>query len=449
MKVSHVPIRRINPAPYNPRMDLQPGDPEYEKIRTSMEDFGLLQPLVWNRRSGNLVGGHQRLKVLLNQGKRKVPVVAVDLPPEREKALNLALNRVQGSWDERKLAELLDEMVKIPEFDVGVTGFDTPEIADLVATLAPAPRLEQEEDFDLEAELARSLRPVTKRGNRIKLGRHTLLCGDSADSDDVRRLVDGQAVHLLFMDPPYGVNVEPRSNNAIAAAGKGRRHHQGLDLARDARKRRPTGKLRAKDRPLANDFLSPEAFKAVLRKWFKNGADALLPGRSFYFWGGYANCANYPPAIEEAGLYFSQAIIWHKQHPVLTRKDFMGDHEWAFYGWKLGAPHYFAPKMRNVTDVWSVPKVNPQSMVHLTEKPVELGVRAMTYSSRPGENVLDLFGGSGSTLVAAERTGRTAFLMEIDPAYCDVIVRRYLAFAGPAADPSLARKYVAKEAANG
>lgn len=150
-------------------------------------------------------------------------------------------------------------------------------------------------------------------------------------------------------------------------------------------------------------------------------ARALLPGRAFHFWGGYANCANYPPLLKACELYFSQAITWVKQHAVLTRKDFMGNHEWCFYGWREGAAHVFLGP-NNATDVWSIKKVNPQSMIHLTEKPVELAVRRMQYSSRPGENVLDLFGGSGRTLIDAEQTGRQTYLMELDPLYCDVIV---------------------------
>ncbi len=155
----------------------------------------------------------------------------------------------------------------------------------------------------------------------------------------------------------------------------------------------------------------------------------LEPGRSFYIWGGYSNIWNYPNALKACELYFSQMIIWVKEHPVLTRKDFMGNHEWCFYGWKKGQGHkFFGPN--NATDVWSVKKVNPQSMVHLTEKPVELAIRAVTYSSLKGENVLDLFGGSGSTLVACEQTARKAFLMEIDPPYCDVIRKRYEILTG-------------------
>jgi DNA modification methylase len=207
-------------------------------------------------------------------------------------------------------------------------------------------------------------------------------------------------------------------------------HHQQLDLARHPEKSKPTSrKMRAKDRPLANDFVSEADFDRMLTAWFGNMARVLEPGRGFYIWGGYANCANYPPVLKAQKLYFSQAIIWDKEHPVLTRKDFMGAHEWCFYGWKEGAGHkFFGPN--NVTDLWHVKKVNPQSMIHLTEKPVELAVRAMQYSSQAGENVLDLFGGSGSTLIAAEQTGRHAFLMELDPPYCDVIVQRWERFTG-------------------
>jgi DNA modification methylase len=249
--------------------------------------------------------------------------------------------------------------------------------------------------------------------------------------------LDGAPVHLCCTDPPYGVRVEPRSNNAIASglsSFSGAKHHQRFDVERHPEKSKPTTKkMRAKDRPLANDFVSEEEFGRLLHAWFGNIGRVLEPGRAFYAWGGYSNCKNYPAVLEKCGLYFSQAIIWVKEHPVLTRKDFMGNHEWCFYGWKEGAAHVFlGPK--NVPDVWSVKKINPQNMVHLTEKPVELAVRAMQYSSRPGENVLDLFGGSGSTLIAAEHTNRKAFLMEIDPAYCDVIVQRWENLTGKKAE---------------
>src|SRR3989449_7067692 len=147
----------------------------------------------------------------------------------------------------------------------------------------------------------------------------------------------------------------------------------------------------------------------MLGAWFGNTARALLPGRAFYIWGGYGTCGNSPPALKASGLYFSQSIIWVKEHPVLTRKDFLGNHEWNFYGWREGAAHkFFGPT--NAVDVWSVKKVNPQAMLHLTEKPVELASRAILYSSERGENVLDLFGGSGSSLIGCEEDRKSTRL---------------------------------------
>jgi len=295
-------------------------------------------------------------------------------------------------------------------------------------------------------------KPVTRRGDLWVLGDHRLLCADSAKARDVDRLLDGAPVHLANVDPPYNVRVEPRSNNAIAAAkregkvkgrsartsvatsgrGAGLKNSQ-LDLARHPSKARPTGPMRPKDRALQNDWIEDQAFDALLSKWFGNIARVLLPGRSFYIWAGYSNVFNYPKALVEADLYFSQILVWDKEHAVLTRRDFMGVHESCYYGWKPGGAHvWLGPP--NVQDIWRVKKISPQRMIHLTEKPVELAVRAMQYSSRPGENVLDLFGGSGSTLIGAEQTGRNACLMEIDPLYCDVIVKRFENFTGKKAE---------------
>ena len=457
MLIQRVPISHINPAPYNPRKDLQPGDAEYEKLHRSLDEFGMVEPLVWNQRTRNLVRGHQRLKVLVAAGETEVDVSVVDLPPEKEKALNLALNRIEGVWDEAKLAALLDELTKIPDFDIELTGFDLPEVEELLAPLG------NEGLTDPDAVPEPPDEAVTQPGDLWILGNHRLLCGDAGSAEDVDRLLDGACIHLVNTDPPYNVRVEPRSNTAIAAGvtsfsrradlqcersttergAKDRErlrkkqrqmHHQKFDVKRgvsDPRKARK--KLRPKDRPLEGDWLSDEEYALLLRAWFGQIARVLVPGRCFYAWGGYANIGNYPPALKEAGLYFSQAIIWVKEHPVLTRKDYMGNHEWCFYGWREGAGHeFFGPN--NATDVWSVKKVNPASMIHLTQKPIELAVRAIQYSSRPGENVLDLFGGSGSTLIACEQTGRRCFTMELDALYCDVIVQRYEQFTGKKAE---------------
>ncbi|MBK8270185.1 MAG: site-specific DNA-methyltransferase [Planctomycetes bacterium] len=278
---------------------------------------------------------------------------------------------------------------------------------------------------------------VSAAQNQYKAGgNHRLYCGDSSNTADLDRLLDGASIHLVNSDPPYNVNVEPRSNNARAAGSKAlpalakkKAHLQSFDDARQGKPKPTNKKLRAKDRVLANDFMSDADFDKVLLAWFGNMSRALVPGGCFYIWGGFANWANYCQALDANGLYFAQGITWVKDHPVLGRKDFMNDCEHAWYGWKEGAGHkFYGPN--NARNVWHVKKVNPQSMIHLTEKPVELAVRAIQFSSKSGENVLDLFGGSGSTLIGAEQTGRKAYLMELDPLYCDVICDRFQRFTG-------------------
>jgi DNA modification methylase len=430
MQVQMRDIRTIKPYDNNPRFN----DAAVDAVANSIKEFGFRQPIVVDE-DYVIIVGHTRYKAALKLGLKKVPVhVAKGLKPEQAKAYRLADNQTAtlSHWNEDLLTVELAALQKM-DFNLDLTGFSA---EDIMRYLDP-PTTEGLTDPDDIPEPPDEA--TTKPGDLYLLGKHRLLCGDSGKAEDVDRLLDGAKIHLVNTDPPYGVKVEPRSNNAIAAglsSFEGTTHHQKLDVARHPEKAKPTGrKLRAKDRPLANDFLPAEEFVALLHAWFGNVARVLLPGRAFYLWGGYSNIGNYPPVLQACGLYFSQAIIWQKQHPVLTRKDYMGDHEWCFYGWREGAAHqFFGPN--NATDVWSVKKVNPQTMIHLTEKPVELASRAMEYSSKPGENVLDLFGGSGSTLIGAERSGRRAFLMELDPLYVDVIVARYEQFTGKKAQPA-------------
>ena len=441
MKIELRSVEHIKPYPNNPRVN----DDAIDAVAGSIREFGFRQPIVVDG-DGVIIVGHTRWKAAQKLGLEKVPVhVATDLTADQIRAYRIADNKTNelAEWNLDLLPIELASL-QSTNFDLGLLGFDEDELAKLM-------------EGDLKNGLcdpdevpAPPDEAVTRPGDLWILGDHRLLCGDSSKPADVEGLLDGQPIHLVNTDPPYNVKVEPRSNNAIAAglsSFAGTSHHQGLDLARHPGKSKPTQKkMRAKDRPLANDFLSDEEFDRLLDAWFGNMARVLAPGRGFYIWGGYANCGNYPPVLKRCELYFSQAIIWVKEHPVLTRKDFMGNHEWCFYGWREGAAHvYLGPN--NAVDVWSVKKVNPQSMIHLTEKPVELAVRAMKYSSRTGENVLDLFGGSGSTLIAAEQTGRKAFLMELDTLYCDVIVQRWEKFAGRKAERQAAKVNTPKSAA--
>jgi DNA modification methylase len=408
----------------NPRQN----DAGVAAVAASIREYGFRQPIVVDEQFV-IIAGHTRFKAALQLDLKEVPVhVATGLTPEQVRAYRIADNQTAtlSSWDDDKLTK---ELLALQEkgFNLDLTGFSGDDLLRLMQSDG-VPGLADPDDVPAPPDEA-----TTQLGDLWVLGNHRLLCGDASKSEDIDRLLDGAKIHLVNTDPPYNVKVEPRSNNAIAAglsSFQGPKHHQKFDMSRHPSKSKPTAKkLRAKDRPLANDYLTDEAFEQLLNTWFGNLSRVLVPGRAFYVWGGYANVANYPPALKANGLYFSQTIIWDKQHPVLTRKDFMGAHEWCFYGWKEGARHqFYGPN--NVTDLWSVKKINPQSMVHLTEKPVELAVRAIEYSSRVGENVLDLFGGSGSTLIAAETLRRSAYLMELDPLYCDVIVQRFEKFTG-------------------
>jgi len=704
------PLDQIKPYPGNPRQN----DEAVDAVAASLKEFGFRQPIVVDA-EGVIIVGHTRYKAAQKLGLDRVPVhVATDLSPAQVKAYRIADNQTASiaEWDYELLPIELSALQEM-NFELGLLGFDQEELQRIMSGDVTE-GLTDPDDVPAPPDEA-----ITKPGDLWILGNHRLLCGDSSKPADVDRLLDGAVIHLVNTDPPYNVKVEPRSNNAIAAglssftatrrgaidsADARGMHHQGFDLARDKTKAKGTTKqMRAKDRPLANDFVSDEAFDRMLDAWFGNMARVLENGRGFYIWGGYANLGNYPPFLKKNGLYFSQGIVWDKQHPVLTRKDYMGafelcqppdtsvltpsgsvsiqsltdtdrvltynrnwshllgkrdgfdirvatreyegnlyevvvgdrstwctdGHIWSvrmtpeskrkwcvylmqrgnwwrvgrcmlyttwglglkqrlmmedgdaawilsvfdekdeaslgeqiasaaygipttfwnqnaasrrtdamikriydsldtdqmehsarralcdhnrswlhpfitrgqtrhkhservshlvracnllpgamavpvardvdtvhwrpiraidiqmyrgqvhsmgvdkhhhyiadgivthncFYGWKEGAAHkFYGPN--NVTDLWHVKKVNPQSMVHLTEKPVELAVRAMQYSSLAGENVLDLFGGSGSTLIAAEQTGRNAYLMELDTLYCDVIVHRWEKFTG-------------------
>jgi DNA modification methylase len=422
----------LRPSPHQWRKH---PDRQANALRGVLAEVGWADALVARELPGGaleLIDGHLRAETAPNA---KVPVLVLDVTAAEARKLCASLDPLAAlaipdvdalhkllegvPTDNEALASVYGELASIGDLDVDGLVQDEP----------PAP-----------PDTAR-----TSRGDLWLLGEHRLLCGDSSLAVDVDRLTEGRPIDLVNMDPPYNVSVQPRSNAAIAAAGEARGHHQQLDAARKKKGAKPKApqKLRAKDRALANDFLPPAEFERLLAAWFGQAARVLTPGRGFYIWGGYANLGNYPPALAAAGFYLSQAIIWVKEHAVLTRKDLMGNHEWCFYGardfegrydsclygWLEGAAHrFFGPP--SVTDVWTVKKVNPQSMVHLTEKPVELAARAMHYSSRSGERVLDLFGGSGSTLIAAEQLSRQARLMEIDPLYCDVIVDRWEAFTG-------------------
>jgi ParB-like chromosome segregation protein Spo0J len=298
-------ISAITPYAQNPRCN----DQAVDAVAASIREFGFRQPIVVDE-AGVIIVGHTRYRAALKLGLKQVPVhVATGLTPAQIKAYRLADNKTGelADWNYDLLSQELTELQGM-DFDLELLGFPEEELSQLLDGAVLSGLV----DPDLIPQPPDAA--ITQPGDLWILGEHRVLCGDSSRPEDVDRLLDGAAIHLANCDPPYGVRVEPRSNNAIAAglsSFQGTTHHQGLDLARHPHKAKPTQrKLRAKDRPLANDFVSDEEFDRLLHAWFGNLARVLQPGRSFYIWGGYANCGNYPPVLKEMGLYFSQAIIW-------------------------------------------------------------------------------------------------------------------------------------------
>jgi DNA modification methylase len=395
MKIIKVSTKDINPAPYNPRVDLKPGDPDYEKLLRSIKEFGFVEPLVWNERTGNLVGGHQRFKILQAQGLTEVDVSVVNLPFEREKALNIALNKVQGAWDEEKLAALLQELSQVPDFNVTMTGFDHAEINCLFDEfLTP--------DMDATGEAPPELGTVTvtQRGDLIQLGAHRLLCGDSGSPDDLKLLIGRQEVQMVFTDPPYGCSYDPSN--------------------------RPVDGGSSEWIPIANDGLSQDEYEPWLRGILECVKPLLGAGAPMYLWNGHRQFGLMHSILTELGFHVSNVITWVKPFPTPGYGDYQMASEFCLYSWlKDGGPHrWYGPATES--NVWESPRDGVSGLIHPSQKPVSLAQRALKNSSQKGDLVLDCFAGSGSTIVAAQSMERVCCAMELEPSYCDAIVRRYI-----------------------
>jgi hypothetical protein len=318
MHIEFRDIGKIKPYAHNPRDN----DHAVDAAAASIREFGFRQPIVLDE-TGTIIVGDTRFKAALKLGLKKVPVhVVKDLTPAQIKAYRLADNKTAeiADWNHDRLVEELTELEKMA-FEFDVLGFTPEELQELWGAEI-VPGLTDPDAIPEPPDAA-----VTHPRDIWIVGSHRLMCGDGSKAEDVDCLVAGEPIHLINTDPPYNVRVEPRSNNAISvglSSFPSLKHHQKFDVKRHPQKARPTAKkLRPRDRPLANDFMSEQYFNQMLLAWFENLARVLVPGGGFYLWGGYANCGNYPPVLKAVGLYFSQAIIWVKEHAVLTRKDYM------------------------------------------------------------------------------------------------------------------------------
>ncbi len=383
MQIEKLKTELLIPADYNPRKDLKPGDPEYEKLKRSIEQFGYVEPVIWNKTTSHVVGGHQRLKVLLDMGITEVECVVIEMDEENEKALNIALNKISGDWDKDKLALLITDL-QGADFDVSLTGFEPAELDDLFKDSLKDGI--HDDEFDVDAELKKPA--LTKQGDVWKLGQHRLVCGDSTKADTFTLLMDGKLANLVVTDPPYNVNYE-------GTAGK-----------------------------IKNDNMDNEAFFNFLLEAFKNTEAAMAKDASIYVFHADTEGLNFRKAFSEAGFYLSGTCIWKKQSLVLGRSPYQWQHEPVLFGWKKSGKHNWYAD-RKQTTIWEFekPKKNAD---HPTMKPVALVVYPILNSSLTNCIVLDPFGGSGSTLIACDQTDRICYTIELDEKYCDVIVKRYI-----------------------
>lgn len=373
------------PADYNPRKDLKPGDAEYEKLKRSIEQFGYVEPVIWNKTTGRVVGGHQRLKVLIDMGMTEVDCVVVELTEEKEKALNIALNKISGEWDKDKLTLLIADL-QGADFDVSLTGFEPAELDDLLNIGADA----KDDDFDVGAELEKPT--FSKAGDIWTLGRHRLICGDSTKAETYELLMGSTKTNLVITDPPYNVNYE-------GSAGK-----------------------------IKNDNMADDAFYNFLLAAYTQMHSAMADDASIYVFHADTEGLNFRRAFADAGFYLSGCCIWKKQSLVLGRSPYQWQHEPCLYGWKKNGKHQWYTG-RKETTIWEFdkPKKNGD---HPTMKPIPLLAYPIMNSTMSNAVVLDPFGGSGSTLIACEQTDRICYTVELDEKFCDVIVKRYIEQVG-------------------
>ena len=390
MEIVKMKLSELNPAEYNPRKALKPGDPAYEKLKASILSFGNVEPIVWNRSTGNVIGGHQRLRVLLDLGVTESEVSVVELSEVDERRLNIALNKITGEWDDEKLTSLLAELTA-GGADVYPTGFDEQELSSMFADLTKATA--HDDGFDLTAALEKA--SFVKRGDVWTVGRHRLICGDATSTEDVAALMDGKKANLILTDPPYGVSF--KSSDGLT---------------------------------IQNDSIKGDDFYNFLLQSLTNMVAHLEPGGAAYVFHADTEGLNFRRAFIDAGLHLAGVCIWVKNSLVLGRSDYQWQHEPVLYGFLQNGKHRWYSD-RKQTTIWNYdkPKRNEN---HPTSKPLDLLGYPIQNSSQENAIVLDTFGGSGSTLMACEQLGRICYTMELDEKYASVILRRYAEGAGDA-----------------
>ena len=383
-----ITVSELKPAEYNPRKKLKPGDKEYEKIKNSIEEFGFADPLVVNA-DMTIIGGHQRLTIATALGYTEVPCAVVDIDKVREKALNIALNKITGAWDENLLAELLED-IQSSDFDLGKTGFDPPEIEQLFNQVHD--KDVKEDDFDVEEELKQPT--FSKLGDLWILGKHRIVCGDSTKPETYEKLMDGEKANLLLTDPPYLVAYSNTSGS------------------------------------IKNDDLSDKEGYEFLKSAFSCFKENLADDSAVYVFYATSKSRVFYDAFEDAGFRVSCGLVWRKDRLVLSRTDYQQNFEPVIYGWKKDGKHtWYGDRKQTTCFDFDRPKSSKaEGEGHPTAKPVPLMAYLIKQSTMTNGIVLDGFHGSGSTMIACEQLDRKCRAVELDEKFVDVQVKRYIKF---------------------
>ena len=382
MKVINVPINSIKPYENNPRNN----DQGVDAVAKSIKEFNWQQPIVVDK-DNVIIVGHTRYKAAKKLGMKEVPVVKADnLTDEQVKAYRLADNKT-GELTDWDMGLLDDELADIADIDMSDFGFDL-DLGDDEAKV-------QEDDFDEEV----SKEPKSKLGQIYQLGRHRLMCGDSTNHEMVKKLVGGVQCDLLLTDPPYNVGYEGKQKSKMT---------------------------------IKNDRQEDDEFYKFLFNAFSAAKDNLKQGSSFYIWYASSEAANFNNAANNAGLSVREELIWEKNNLVMGRQDYQWKHEPCLYGWVEGGSHsWYSDRKQTTVMHFDKPQ---RADLHPTMKPVALFDYQIKNSTKSGDVVLDLFGGSGTTIMACEQDGRNACVMEYDPKYVDVIIKRWEDFTGKKAE---------------
>jgi len=398
------PLNRLVPYERNARTH---SPEQVAQIVASIQEFGFTNPLLVDGNDG-ILAGHGRLAAAKDMGLAEVPVIVLDhLTPTQRRAYILADNQLalNAGWDMEMLSVELGELGELG-FDLSLLGFDDEQLAEIAPNVNQMPPDEQGDPDDVPEPPAD---PITKPGDLWLLGKHRVMCGDSKSLTEVERLMGGGLADLLLTDPPY--NVALGMDETPEEAKKRNRRTDGLTIE--------------------NDKMKDEDFRQFLRDVYYAADSVMNAGAVFYVWHADSEGYNFRGAAKDVGWRVRQCLVWNKSSLVMGRQDYQWKHEPCLYGWKEGAAHFWGSDRSQATVLDFIkPSRNDE---HPTMKPLELFQYQVENSSKKGGVVLDLFGGSGTTLIACEKTSRQARLMELAPRYCDVIVKRWQQFTGKTA----------------